>query len=128
MKMCWPDRLDSYPDTPTDHFFSDLTGNWDLDGDGYYGECADDMDPGGVDIAPEVIVGRIPVYSADYASLDNILQKTIDYENEPDIAWRRNALLPMSFSDVSTDGAYLSEQMKTNYLDAAGYSTWRSDQ
>ena len=33
-------------------------------------------------------------------------------------------LLPMSYSDSSTDGAYLSEAMISNYLSAAGYSTW----
>ena len=124
MKMCYPDRTSQYPDTPTDHFYADLTGNWDLDGDGYYGESTGDMGAGGVDIAPEVIVGRIPVYGADYTTLNNILQKTIDYENETDIAWRKNALLPMAFSDVDTDGAELSEDMKTDYLNAAGYSTW----
>jgi len=31
----------------------------------------------------------------------------------------------MSFSDINTDGAYLGEQMKNNYLTANGYSTWR---
>ena len=124
MKMCWPRRNDSYPESPTDLYFSDLTGNWDLNANGYFGEWAD-RGTGGLDVNPEVFVGRIPVYAADFASLDSVLQKTMDYENEADIAWRKSALLPMSFSDSSTDGAYLAEQIKNDYLTAASYSTWR---
>ncbi|MDD5312464.1 MAG: C25 family peptidase propeptide domain-containing protein [Dehalococcoidia bacterium] len=126
MKMCWPRRgYGSYEDAPTDHFYADLTGNWDLNGNQYYGEASGDTGSGGVDLAAEVFVGRIPVYNADYTTLDNILQKTIDYENEGSSGWRKSALLPMSFSDVYTDGAYLSEQMRTNYLTGGGYSSWR---
>jgi hypothetical protein len=126
MKGCWPRKGagDGYEEAPTDLYYADLTGNWDLDGNGYFGEYAD-CGAGGVDVNPEVYVGRIPVYSADYATLDSILQKIMDYENESNIAWRKSALLPMSFSDNSTDGAYLSEQMRNNYLTAAGYSSWR---
>ncbi len=121
MKMC---LLDSDTDIPTDRVYADLTGNWDLDGNGIWGEMPGDTRPGGVDAAAEVYVGRIPVYGSDYASLDSILQKTIAYENESDTAWRRSALLPMSFSDEETDGAYLAEQMKTDYLSPLGYDTW----
>ena len=39
MKMCWPHRFSSsYQDCPTDYFYANLSGNWDLDGDGFYGE------------------------------------------------------------------------------------------
>jgi len=127
MKMCWPRSNEAtYRESPTDYFFADLTGNWDLDGDGYFGEYYGDRGAGGVDFANEVYVGRIPVYGADYSTLDNILQKTIDYETEPQgsIGWRESALLPMSFSDGSTDGAYLGEAMKDDYLTPKGYSTW----
>jgi len=126
MKMCWPRHgTGSYEESPTDYFYADLTGNWDIDGDGYYGEWADYKTTGGVDLAADVYVGRIPVYSADYTTLDSILQKIIDYETSSDTAWRKSALLPMSFSDSSTDGAYLGEQMKDNYLTINGYSCWR---
>jgi len=129
MKMCWPRYAETtyseYKDSPTDAFYVDLTGNWDIDADGYYGEWLDDTTPGGVDFSPEVYVGRIPVYGADYAALNRILQKTIDYETSSSTAWRKSALLPMSFSDAVTDGAYLGEQMKNNYLSTNGYSIWR---
>lgn len=127
MKMCWPryGAGDGYENAPTDAFYADLTGNWDKDGDGYYGEWSDFTASGGVDFSSEAYVGRIPVYNADYTTLDSILQKTIDYETSGSTAWRKSALLPMSFSDSGTDGAYLGEQMKDDYLSSNSYSTWR---
>lgn len=128
MKMCWPRRgAGSDENSPTDAFFADLTGNWDLDGDGYFGEWDGDFSgvAGGVDFATEVEVGRIPVYNADYATLDSILRKIIAHENEIDISWRNSALLPMSYSQTGYDGADLAEQMKDDYLAGAGFSSWR---
>jgi hypothetical protein len=125
MKMCWPRQgAGSYEESPTDAFYADLTGDWDLDNDQYYGEWSDYMGSGGVDFAMEVWVGRIPVYSAAYSTLDNILQKIMDYENETTISWRESILLPMSFSTKTYDGAPLAEQMMDDYLTARTYSSW----
>ncbi len=129
-KMCWP-RLGAGSDenAPTDYFYADLTGNWNKDGDAYYGEWSQDMGAGGVDFAPEVYVGRIPVYSAAYSTLDAILQKIIDYERESGgIAWRKSALLPMGFQSAGYDGAALAEQMRDDYLAGAGFTSWRQYQ
>jgi hypothetical protein len=129
MKMCWPrrhaDRYVDYKESPTDYFYADLTGNWDLNGNGYFGEYNGDRGTGGVDFANEVYVGRIPVYSG-VSSLDSVLTKAINYGNEPgsSIGWRKSALLPMSFSDEDTDGAYLSEAMISDYLGPNGYSDY----
>ncbi len=77
MLMCWPRYpAPDYRNSPTDYFYADLTGNWDSDGDGYYGEHADDS---GVDFYPEVFVGRIPVYNEDYTTLDNILERVMNH-------------------------------------------------
>jgi len=128
MKMCWPRRhATNSRESPTDYFYADLTGNWNQDGDIYFGEYYDDSGDGGVDFATEVYVGRIPVYTdvpGWETTLDNILQKIMDYDNSSDQAWRKAALLPMSFSDVSTDGAYLAEHMKSDYLDDNGYTSY----
>jgi hypothetical protein len=126
MKMCWPRRGEvSDEEAPTDYFFADLTGNWDLDGDQYYGEWSDDTGTGGVDFANELYVGRIPVYAAGYTTLDNILQKIMDYANEANPeSWRKSTLLPMSFSNATYDGAPLAEQMMDDYVTAAGFSSW----
>jgi len=127
MKMCWPRRhattSTDYKESPTDYFYADLTGNWDLNGNGYFCEYDGDRGTGGVDFANEVYVGRIPVYSG-VTDLDSVLTKTISYGGATSIAWRQNALLPMSFSDASTDGAYLSEAMITNYLTSNSFSNY----
>ncbi|HPY72807.1 MAG TPA: C25 family cysteine peptidase [Methanothrix sp.] len=129
MKMCWPRRTaTTYRDAPTDYFYADLTGNWDKNGDQIYGQWGSGKDypvAGGVDFTPEVYVGRIPVYDADYQTLDGILQKIILYELSSSTDWRKSALLPMAFSDSSTDGARLSEQMRDDYLNPGGYFSWR---
>jgi hypothetical protein len=128
MKMMWPRfaENDGYRETPTDYYYADLTGNWNKDGDAYFGEYNSDGGPGGVDFAPEVYVGRIPVYTnqaAWGATLDSILQKIMDYASSSDTAWRKTALLPMSYSDVDTDGAAMGEAMKNEYLNGLGFAT-----
>ena len=124
MKMCWPRLADaSDKESPTDAFYADLTGNWDLDGDQYFGELTDYTGSGGVDFSMEVRVGRIPVYGASYAALDDILQKIMDYENATSISWRKRVLLPMSFSAADYDGAPLAEQMIDDFLGGLGYGS-----
>jgi len=109
---------------PVDCFFADLSGNWDIDGNGLYGNETNDVElAGGVDLDPEVYVGRIPVYHTDAqwsAILRSIILKTIQYELELDIDWRQAGLLPESFSNADTDGAYLGEHTRSNILEATG--------
>ena len=85
MMMCWSNGND-YDPVPTDYFFADLTGDWDSDGDNYYGEYDDDN----VNFTADVYVGRIPFYG-DYDDLDSILNKTIYYNGI-----KQNILLPMA--------------------------------
>ena len=130
MKMCWPRRSEGdYPNSPTDYFYADLTGNWDLDGDTYYGEHQaypnGDRGTGGVDFTPEVYVGRIPVYSDNYSTLDAIIQKVIDYETAGgNLSWRLSALLPESFVASDFDGSYYGRAMESEFLQSRGFSTW----
>jgi hypothetical protein len=125
MKMCWPNfASEYYRECPTDYYFADLTGNWDLDGDGHYGEEGADAGVGGVDFTPEVYVGRIPVYpDAGWpATLESIIQKTIRYENSTTHAWRKKALLPLSYLDPNTDEGVVGEYVKSDILQPAGWS------
>ncbi len=135
MRMCWPGYY-TYRDgnqlgenVPTDFLYAELTGNWDLNAnhpnDNRCGEIGDDDGGGGMNFVPEVYVGRIPVYySTGWAGeLDNILTKTMVYEDSGDLTWRKRALLPMSFLGKSGDGGYLGEAMKNDYLDALGYDS-----
>ena len=79
-------------DHPSDYFYVDLSGDWDLDKDGRVAS-AGDYGKGGIDGIPEVYVGRIPYYgeSSDYGKAqdtDIILNRSIRYDNEEDISWR----------------------------------------
>ncbi len=48
---------------PTDMFYADLSGNWDLNGNGFPGEWVYDMGAGGADRFCELSVGRVPIYA-----------------------------------------------------------------
>ena len=86
----------SYPTiTPSDYYYADLTGNWDLDGDGKVGEYPDDDGTGGVDFTPELYVGRIPIYDGNAKALDSILAKIVAYATDKgDLSWRKRVLQP----------------------------------
>jgi len=45
MKMCYPRYFRLGEGSPTDLYYSNLTSNWDLDGDGYYHESLDYNNP-----------------------------------------------------------------------------------
>jgi phosphodiesterase/alkaline phosphatase D-like protein len=119
MKTCYPLDESASPSyaVPTDFYYAELVSNdWDKDGDGRYGEYADDF----LLNAPRaagVAVGRIPYYGT-IADLDYVLSKIVDYEAEPemDISWHRNVLLPMNPSDASTPGWQLGEEIKDDAL------------
>ena len=97
------------PDDPTNgsDTFAELSGDWELDRDGLYGEFNGDNGTGGVEFLPEVYVGRIPF--SDTSRISGILQKTMDYENvtfsatdNSALAWRKKTLLPMSILNFGT--------------------------
>jgi hypothetical protein len=70
---------------PTDYYYADLTGNWDRDGDGYYGERDHDQ----ADFNPEIWVGRIPI--DDSGLVEKICLKIINYEQNDD-SWKKEVL------------------------------------
>jgi len=125
MKMLWPRNNSgkSNVDSPSDYYYADLTGNWDLDGDGFYGEWPKrngregDFGDGGVDRFWEVLIGRIPHYG-NISDTDAILERIIAYEKQDETSaqWRTSCLLPMEPSDSSTPGYHLGEQIKNDIL------------
>ena len=127
MKMAWPKTSSDYPFGETDFYYAELSGNWDLNGNGLFGEFGGDFGAGGADVYAEVAVGRIPVYGNDIVKLDHILAKTIAYENEPasDIAWRKNMLLPMVPIDSGTPAYQLGEAIKNEILVPGGWNYHR---
>ncbi len=117
MRKCWPDsewhtNYQYYNPVPTDYYYADLTGDWDADGDGYFGELGEDS----MDFAPEVYVGRIPW--SDTTTIKNICEKLVKFEQDTS-SWKNNALLLGSilFYDdqyglpdyEKVDGAFLME-------------------
>lgn len=124
MKSCLPKSDSSV--TPTDMYYSELSGNWDGNNNGTYGEWSDYYTYSDPDLYPELRVGRIPVYDNNYNDLDAILQKIMDYQHTAEsIAWRKAALLPMSFSEAGYDGAPLAEQLWDDILNGQGYARYR---
>lgn len=125
MKMLWPRRNEScYREAPSDYYYSDLTGNWDLDGDGYSGEMPDDFGTGGVDRIPEVYVGRIPVYGS-VADLDRILERIVDYQSGKLTEWSRRIVLPMKPLDSYTPCYQLGENIKRDVVTPLGMQAVR---
>ncbi len=138
MKLLHPYRYESTNDVndcnsfdfdetvPSDLYYADLSGNWDLDRDGYFGEWGDDFGYGGVDREWEVLVGRIPYY-ADYDEpndLDRILSKIIHYEDQDgeQILWRKSALLAMN---VGSGSCRFGEEIVHDILVPAEWSWYR---
>jgi hypothetical protein len=129
MRHCFPDPSNhsagSDYNPPTDYYYADLTGNWDSDGDGYFGEYGQDN----VDFYAEVYVGRIP-YS-DSASVAKICQKLVNFESDTG-PWKDNALLLGAISNyanedysgwMKTDGAYLMLDMISYVVGGWTYMT-----
>ncbi len=102
--------LHEYPETSTgatptnvpvdtDMLYVNVTGDWDLNGNGIYGERGDDDGDGGIDFTPDFIVGRIPAYDGDSAGLDRILALTLKYQNmtAAERGYRTTLLFPAGF-------------------------------
>lgn len=121
MKLVDPGELE----TPTDFYYADLTGTWDQDGDGIFGEIADDY-PGGFDGLAEVHVGRIPHYESSTGLLDAILLKTVEYENAAVTeAWRTGVLLPLEPVDELTTCSYLGEAIRNDFAIPESWASFR---
>ncbi|NIO02233.1 MAG: T9SS type A sorting domain-containing protein [Candidatus Latescibacteria bacterium] len=63
----------THNEIPCDLYYSDLDGNWNANGNGIFGEVDD-----GVDMYPDVIVGRAPVENEGEAQV--FVWKVLDYE------------------------------------------------
>ena len=118
--------------TPSDYYYADLTGNWDLDADGQVAEYSDDMGTGGIDWAPEVYVGRFPIYDNNVDALDRMLKKTISYQSPGgDRTWRKRVLMPAAMlfyekqygqSTSRMDGADMAETIWKQSIKPFGLS------
>ncbi len=62
---------------PSDLYYSDLDGNWNVDGDEFYGERLEDS----VDSYSEFFTGRLPCKNSN--EISNWIQKVLIYEKNP---------------------------------------------
>ncbi len=112
----------------SDYYYCDLSGDWDLNDDGRYGEMGIDDQPGGADFFPEVYVGRIP--SDDPVEMAAICRKIADFQVDPG-AWKLKALLLGAASGYLLEspnflpayGSAVSQKIKADILDPLGYET-----
>lgn len=88
----------SSDDIPADLYYSALDGNWNTDGDNLWGEPDED------DLLPELAVARFPFGDAD--ELENIIHKSISYQNSPVLGEFTNNLMAGEnlYSDPDTWG------------------------
>jgi hypothetical protein len=145
---------DEFPNVPTDMYYADLTGDWNPDGDEFPCELEDymeipetppDPDPGqqpepepgqesapprqdrldGVDLSPELLVGRIPHAGKLPYFMDGVLERLMAYEQAPPDSWHNRALLatPMvTFPDGGyVDGGLVARFLIQKSLQPAGY-------
>jgi|GEM_PF-1319118 len=124
MRYCYPDPKnhtrsnDTNKDgsVPTDYYYADLTGDWDSDEDGYYGEYQQDN----VDFENELIVGRIPF--DDINTIKKILDRSIEFEEKNLIKDNKKILmagdiLKYGENDCKrTDAAQLFENIWNDFL------------
>jgi hypothetical protein len=105
MRECWPNpndhqRRSRENPVPTDYYYADLTGDWDSDGDGYFGEYGQDA----VDFAADIYVGRIDW--ADTSIVRKICNKTVTFEQNTG-SWKKNALLLGAIWNYENENGYL---------------------
>ena len=82
-----------------DLYYSDLDGSWNDDGDDIYGEVDD-----GVDLLPDVLVGRVPATSYEEAA--GYVTKVLNYEQSPSLDALMDCLFiaGILWEDPFTDG------------------------
>ncbi|MGB3480013.1 MAG: C25 family cysteine peptidase, partial [bacterium] len=80
----------------TDHYYADLDGNWNGDGDEKYGEVDDSLD-----LYPDVFVGRLP--TTDNFQINDYIDKLRAYTFPNNTDYQTKALFFTSDFDVSND-------------------------
>ncbi|MCX6641414.1 MAG: C25 family cysteine peptidase [bacterium] len=101
-------------DIPADLYFSNLDGNWNDDGDDWWGE------PTEADLYSEVQIGRMPASNPSEAQ--NLIAKTIAYENIPVIGDLEKGLMVGEELGWSVTGGQIKEEIRTG-SNHWGYTT-----
>ncbi|MBN2174159.1 MAG: hypothetical protein JW731_08510, partial [Bacteroidales bacterium] len=104
-------------DIPADLYYSALDGNWNTDGDGYWGE------PGEDDLLSEISVARFPFSNA--TELANLIHKSVYYQNFPVLGEFNKATMAGEWLYSSPD-TYGSDYLELliGHSTENGYETW----
>ena len=106
MRNTWQDLGYGKPDT--DFYFAELSKpdseSWDKNQNQQYGETSTDP----IDFYAEVSVGRIPW--SDPAIVRHICEKSVAYEQNADLSFKKNILLLGAYFWEDTDNAILMEK------------------
>ena len=115
---CYVQSGSGYEDNniPADLYYSALDGTWNDDGDNRWGEIGED------DLLPDVSVARFTI--SDTVELNNMLHKTISYQDSPVLGELDQPLLAGEYlySSPLTWGAQYLELL-VGYHDDNGYET-----
>ena len=105
---------------PTDFYYGELTCDWDVDGDGRYGEWGDDMTKGNCDYKVEAWVGRLPW--DDPSVIQAMVNTIIAYET--DESERMKKAIGAGATIVSPcDAALYLSLAKNTYMQMSGYDS-----
>ncbi|MFN8180101.1 MAG: C25 family cysteine peptidase [bacterium] len=110
---------------PTDEYYACLDGNWNADGDAYYGEAQYSANPtaptDSADIYPDVFLGRASVDTP--AEVTTFVNKSLTYEKTPPagyvqtVGYLAEVLFPQNWvygdppEQITLDGKTLAEQL-----------------
>jgi len=100
-------------DIPCDLYFADMDGDWNDDGDAYWGEVGDD-----VDLYPDLYVGRSPANTGISAAV--IVNKILTYEGFHTYAsdYQLEMLFLAEYADAQTDGGIAKDLIDTESVPA----------
>lgn len=123
----------SYTDIPTDQYYGGLDGNWNADGDEFFGEpFVSSVQPGDfADLGPEVSVGRAPVTTVFEANA--FVDKILAYEIPATTDWQHDfmiaseVLFPIGWQapePVQYDGAVPAEELISTILQPCTDPDW----
>jgi len=115
---------------PSDLYFSDLTINWNPNGDGYYGAYGfssqgipNDISEDSL-IIPDVFIGRVVARTvADTNEVANWVTKVLDYEKNPGNTAGMNRVLHSSDDDFDAEVDLLKTYYPLNFVQIEAYSS-----
>ena len=96
-------------DIPCDLYYSDLDGNWNYDGDSWFGEPEDSLD-----LLPDIFVGRAPANSIQEAQ--RFVSKVLTYTVTPALGYQTKGLFFAEYMDAQTDQGIAKDIIMDRYI------------